>query len=221
MLEKDSPNDPVNLFVNAATAHLHADEQTAITSLRRISSAEHNELRKARGIGIPKRSRATDWIPLAKRASRYMSCSLQLDVFRQDRFVCRYCGKRLVFTPVMRCMSLIYEDFPFHSNWKDRYGHGFYYNHSTTVEHRQPLARLGTSGRNNLITTCFTCNRWKLDSYAEEIGWQELPVSQDSTWDGLTGIYKSLYAMLPVDRLTKTEVTYHLPWLRAVQQAQR
>lgn len=41
------------------------------------------------------------------------------EVFRRDRFRCRYCGVRVIPTPIMELVGNIYPDgFPYHPNWK-------------------------------------------------------------------------------------------------------
>ncbi len=212
-------SDPVRLVERALKEHLNGDEDTASEALQSILSDELRRERAARAVDIPTLPRPSDLIPEIERASRYTSHAVRLDVFRQDHFVCRYCSRGLVFTPVLRCLSLLYECFPFDSHWNDQIGHPFYYNHSTSIEHRFPISRRGTSERSNLITTCFLCNYLKGDALAEEIGWQELPRSLDTSWDGLISTYETLYSTVPSEKMTRIESAYHRPWLQAVRKA--
>jgi 5-methylcytosine-specific restriction endonuclease McrA len=134
------------------------------------------------------------------------------EVFRDDRFQCRYCGGKVIPTPVMELLAEIYEDtFPFHPNWKGGQTHPAIISRSAVIDHVNPGA-WGSDWRtrDNLVTACWPCNARKGDLSLELLGWELLPVSEVE-WDGLTRFYRPLWneAGQPKPRL-------HGSWMQAL-----
>ena len=142
-----------------------------------------------------------------------MSRSLQGEVYRRDRFTCRYCGGRLIPTPVMELIGELYpDDFPFHPNWKGGQTHPAILSRSPVVDHVEPGSLGGDWARlDNLVTACWPCNGRKADFSLEQLGWQIRAVPQGEEWDGLTSTYADLWraAGLP-------KPAYHRAWMKAL-----
>jgi 5-methylcytosine-specific restriction endonuclease McrA len=116
----------------------------------------------------------------------------KLAVFREDRWTCRFCGRKTIDVRVLRQLSKALPDaFPFHPNWKFGESHLLYWTHSTSLEHLVPLARGGADSRESFVTTCYGCNDARSDFTLEELGWVLLPRTQNG-WDGLTGFLPDL-----------------------------
>jgi hypothetical protein len=121
-------------------------------------------------------------------------------VFRDDRWTCRFCGRRTVDPRVLRQLSVALPDaFPYHPNWKFGASHLLFWTHSTSLEHLVPLARGGADSRENFVTTCYACNDARSDFTLEELGWVLLPRTHDE-WDGLTGHIPKLPRRAPRSR---------------------
>jgi 5-methylcytosine-specific restriction endonuclease McrA len=146
-----------------------------------------------------------------------LSRAFQGKVYRRDRFTCRYCGGKLIPTPIMELLGEIYPDaFPFHPNWKGGETHPAIISRSPVVDHVRP----GSSGGawrdlGNLVTACWPCNGRKADFTLEQLRWGIRDVPIDEDWDGLTGRYPALWKGR---RGAEAEVSRGLddrPWVRA------
>ena len=134
-----------------------------------------------------------------------------VEVFHDDQFTCRLCGKRTILVQVLRLLSGLYPDLlPDHPNWKWEIGHPIYWTHTTSIEHLVPLSRGGSPGRENLVTACYICNDTKSYRFLSELGWQLRPPSA-IPWDGLTGLYPQLCEVAG-----KSRVEAHRRWLRVL-----
>jgi len=117
-------------------------------------------------------------------------------VYRRDRFRCRYCDARLIPTPIMRLLADVFpDDFPYHLHWKGGETHPAFSSRSPTVDHVVPWVAGGTNDPENLACACWICNQVKGDLRLEQLGWELLPISGDTTWDGLTRFYRPLWEL--------------------------
>jgi 5-methylcytosine-specific restriction endonuclease McrA len=103
-----------------------------------------------------------------------VSKSLQIRVFRRDRWLCHWCGRPVIFAPAMRYLeqllkrsgfteSLAYHD----ARWRrdkapllDHLG--------AVIDHIQAHSRGGTSDETNFVTSCNKCNSRKSDVLAQD-----------------------------------------------------
>ncbi|MFH1131207.1 MAG: HNH endonuclease [Pseudomonadota bacterium] len=109
-----------------------------------------------------------------------------LRVFIRDGFVDRYSGKRLLFPPVLRLLSLLLpKEFPFHRNWKMKETHPMYWELFPTLDHIIPVARGGSEDSDNLISTSMLRNSAKANWTLEELGWTVHPPGDMDQWDGM------------------------------------
>ena len=120
-------------------------------------------------------------------------------IWREEGYVCRYCGKRLVDLDVMRATAnLLPEAFggPYTENWPRRRvpAYNSFWSHSTSVDHIWPWTRGGDLARANLALCCYDCNGVKGNRSLAEMGWHLRPQSTDR-WDGLRRYLPGLVAL--------------------------
>ena len=107
-------------------------------------------------------------------------------VFVRDGFVDRYSGRRVVFPPVLRVISIgLPVDFPFHPNWKMEVTHPAYWELTATVDHLEAASRGGADDESNWVTTSMARNSAKGNYSLEELGWSLQPPGNIDEWDGL------------------------------------
>ncbi len=118
--------------------------------------------------------------------TRNFNETLALRIFVRDGFVDRYSGKRLLFPPVLRLLSLLLpNEFPFHRNWKMKETHPIYWELFPTLDHIIPITRGGADDTNNLISTSMLRNSAKANWTLEELGWSVHPPGDMNQWDGM------------------------------------
>jgi 5-methylcytosine-specific restriction endonuclease McrA len=198
----------------AAEYHLAGRRGDADAMLRSI---DQEALRRERAEVM---ARIPPWNPsiqrVAKEERAQPALKAQAAMFIRDRFTCRYCGKRTIFTPMLRILSRLYPDaLPYHPNWKFGAGHLIYWTHSASCEHVVPVARGGKSNPDNLVTTCYLCNDAKSSALIEELGWTLQP-SSTAYWDGLT----TLYARLSLSYPDAQRIDYFSQWQQALRDAE-
>ncbi|MGI8854833.1 MAG: hypothetical protein ACR2JW_03700 [Thermomicrobiales bacterium] len=93
----------------------HAAAEEILRSIdRAVLEREYEESAQR----VPKEIRPVRTINAASRAASNASVENQLAMFGRDRFICRYCGKKTIFVPTLRALSLLHPDaFPYHTNW--------------------------------------------------------------------------------------------------------
>jgi hypothetical protein len=128
----------------------------------------------------------------AKRTG--VSERLKLQVFRRDKFTCRYahCQRKTIYIPVLKELSRIFPEFlSYHSNWKPVTDHLLYWVYSTSIEHKLSFPHGGDSTEVNLITACYCCNDVKNYLHLDDLAWQ-ITRPSDSDWDGLESLLPAL-----------------------------
>ena len=107
-------------------------------------------------------------------------------VFVRDGFIDRYSGKRLIFPPVFRAISIVFPaEFPYHPNWKTDATHPAYWEIGATVDHLEPVTRGGADDESNWVTTSMAHNFAKMNWRLEDLGWKLYSPGDMSAWDGL------------------------------------
>ena len=107
-------------------------------------------------------------------------------VFRDDGFIDRYSGEKLVYPPVLRILSyLMPKEFPFHKNWKMSECHIAYWELVPTIDHKKPVSRGGEDEYKNWITTSQLGNSAKSNWTLEELGWKLKASGNLKNWDGM------------------------------------
>jgi 5-methylcytosine-specific restriction endonuclease McrA len=142
-----------------------------------------------------------------------LSRKIQGQIFRRDRFTCRYCGGRLILTPLMELIGGLYpEAFPFHPNWKGGETHPAVLSCSPVVDHIVPGSAGGDwADPENLVTACWPCNGRKADFTLEQLGWEVRVIREREDWDGLTSSYPSLWRVAG-----EPKPSYHGAWIAAL-----
>lgn len=160
---------------------------------------------------------------IPSRPPRQASKQLQVRVFRRDHWLCRWCGRPVIFAPALKYVErwvrqtgftgpLAYHD----ARWRrdkapllDHLG--------AVVDHFQAHSRGGAAVENNFVTSCNKCNMRKNDGLAEEFR-QKSPVHQvrgkygePDQWDGFSTLF-ILLAMQAPELTTRSE----REWLAAL-----
>src|SRR5579872_2715295 len=160
---------------------------------------------------------------LAKRSRKALTKELQVRVFRRDGWLCRWCGRPVIFAPALRFLEhwmrqtgftgpLAYHD----PRWRrdkapllDHLG--------AVIDHVEAHRRGGPDAEANFVTSCNKCNMRKNDALAE--GFQKKsPLHQvrgkygePELWDGLSTLFIVLAGQAPqVTTLTERQ------WLAAL-----
>lgn len=121
-----------------------------------------------------------------KSINRSYTRSKMLEIFLRDGFVDRYSGRKLIFPPVLRILSMKFPDsFPFHKNWKMSECHIAYWELMPTIDHIHPIAQGGTNEDNNLVCTSMMRNSAKSNFTLEQLDWELHPQGDLDEWDGL------------------------------------
>jgi len=119
------------------------------------------------------------------RTERKVSDREKLQVFKADRFRCRYTGDLLLLPAYLRVLSALYPDaFPYHQNWKAEETHPAYWSHTASLEHVEPVSVGGAEHLDNWVTTSMARNQVRSRFALESLGWAVRPRSTDSDWDG-------------------------------------
>jgi 5-methylcytosine-specific restriction endonuclease McrA len=162
--------------------------------------------------------------PAPKRKRSALSKDLQVRIFRRDGWLCRWCGRPVVFAPAMRlvqqwvrdqgCSSpLAYHD----PRWRrdqapllDHLG--------AVIDHIEAFVRGGPHDEPNFVTSCNKCNMRKNSSEVSEFGKRSplIPVKgkygEPSHWDGMT----ILFVLLASQRVAELSAS-ELAWLKALR----
>jgi 5-methylcytosine-specific restriction endonuclease McrA len=147
---------------------------------------------------------------------------LQLDVFRSDGWICRWCKRPVIFAPAMnlllreaqqsgRAEPLAY----YHRNWTHD-GAPLLDELGAVIDHVNACSTGGGHTADNLATACNKCNGRK--SAASVVEWNERPkkkpvkgkYGKPQYWDGLSTLFVALAQRDPVG-LTPSEKG----WLKA------
>ncbi len=147
--------------------------------------------------------------PERTRHPRYASRAIQVQVFRRDRWLCRWCGCPVIFAPMLRYLAefakqegltspLAY----YNRNWRrrdapllDHFG--------AVIDHVEAHSGGGSSAISNLATACNKCNGRKSASSAEDFSKRRprIPVKgkygDPLDWDGLSNLFMVLAAKSP------------------------
>jgi hypothetical protein len=152
-----------------------------------------------------------------ERSNRCVPAAVQVSTFKRDKFVCRYCGRHTVISPLLRLLSIAFGDiFPYQRNWRMDSCHAGYWRDVASCDHLIPIARMGTSDLDNLVTACYMCNSIKQNWLVEELRWHLHPVPTDDGWDGLCGHYPELLRLFE-SRYPEARIAYFREWRRALQ----
>lgn len=115
----------------------------------------------------------------------------------------------------MRLVSEFLPDIlPYHPHGKQSECHIAFWIYMASCDRVVPLARGGTSGLSNPVTSCYQCNSIKQSWLLSELRWEIRPAG--SQWDGLSSSYEML-----LDRLPGEKIAYYRDWRCALAAARR
>ena len=150
--------------------------------------------------------------PLVKAERNYTE-SEKTKVFRDDGFIDRYSGEKLVYPPALRILSyLMPKEFPFHKNWKMSECHIAYWKLVPTIDHKIPVSRDGKDEYKNWITTSQLGNSAKSNWTLKELGWKLKDAGDLKNWDGMMGWF-----MEYVKENKMQNVSYIKKWYKAAE----
>jgi 5-methylcytosine-specific restriction endonuclease McrA len=158
-----------------------------------------------------------------KQRRKGIKPKVAVEVYRRDRWMCRWCNKPVIFPPVMKYLEgelrksgndtrLSY----YHKNWSrahapllDLLG--------AEIDHVEAFSAGGSDEIKNLVTSCHKCNIRKhtatLDKWA--MRHMEKPIKakygEPQHWDGLSALFV-LFAKDSVANLT----VYERAWLKVL-----
>lgn len=158
----------------------------------------------------------------ARAGSRHRKAlpkDLQVRVFRSDHWLCRWCGRPVVFAPVMRQFELFARRSGcagplayFHERWR-RDASPLLDHLAAVVDHVQPYSHGGAHDVSNFVTACNKCNMRKNDRKAKEPRrLVKAKYGEPKHWDGFTTLFVLLAEQ---DRTPLT--TSDTEWLRALK----
>lgn len=152
--------------------------------------------------------------PVIPTARREPAVRTVARVYARDGYQCRYCGGKVVLTPVMRLLSRLHpEAFPYQVNWKAGLTHPAFAALSATLDHVVPVALGGDSlAEDNLVCACWSCNLRKSDLTMDAVGFMLTDRPADPAWDGLSASYRALWVAAGQPMLGANE----REWMRAV-----
>lgn len=152
--------------------------------------------------------------------------SLQVQIFRRDRWICRWCGRPVIFAPAMRHLAEFAKDEGFdgplayyNRNWR-RSDAPLLDHMGAVIDHVEAHSAAGPSILSNLVTACNKCNAYKSASTADVFS-MRLPLrpvkgkyGEPEHWDGLSTLFLLLLARNPGSATSSERA-----WLRALKGA--
>lgn len=122
--------------------------------------------------------------------------AMQAAIYLRDRWLCRYCGVEILFSPALKVLDTLCP------------GHAYYSQHGSRttmakllldrcacIDHVRCVKHLGDNAPENLVAACWSCNLRK--SASDDLSWCErlIPISAlapSPGWDGLVGVIRKL-----------------------------
>jgi 5-methylcytosine-specific restriction endonuclease McrA len=122
--------------------------------------------------------------------------AIQAAIYLRDRWLCRYCGVEILFSPALKVLDTLCP------------GHAYYSQHGSgatmakllldrcaCIDHVRCVKHLGDNAPENLVAACWSCNLRK--STSDDSSWCErlIPISAlapSPGWDGLVGVIRKL-----------------------------
>jgi len=131
---------------------------------------------------LPKDLRARGRMPSAKE---------QDAIFERDKWRCRFCGAKVI---CKKARSVFVKMFPLEAHWggKEYAQHTALYALESSIDHVLPHSRGGTNDPENLVTSCYCCQRGRGQWTIEEVELLDPRLAEPPQfgWDGLTRLRK-------------------------------
>jgi 5-methylcytosine-specific restriction endonuclease McrA len=158
------------------------------------------------------------------RLPRYASRLVQVQAFRRDRWLCRWCGRPVIFAPAMRYLAEFVRQEGYNGilayykrNWR-RSDAPLLDHMGAVIDHVEAHSGGGASVISNLATACNKCNARKSSQSAEafEKRHPAIPVKgkygDPRDWDGLSTLF-----MILIDKNRGSATSTERAWLRALK----
>lgn len=157
------------------------------------------------------------------RKRRSLPKTLQLAIFRRDKWLCSWCKRPVVFSPTFKLLQTKVRASGFLSV-------AYYHPHGTrrdaplldelgaAIDHVQAFSSGGACSKENFCTACWKCNTRKGDAPLEawEQRYKRSPIKgkygEPEEWDGLTALF---VVLAEGDTASLTTTEKH--WLRALK----
>lgn len=151
---------------------------------------------------------------------------LQVEVFRRNGWICRWCGRPVIFAPAMKYLERFVRSGGFtkpvayHDAHWTRRNAPLLDHMGAVIDHVQPHSGGGTDVAGNFATACNKCNASKSNAPQDQFSKKSprRPVKgkygEPGHWDGLS----TLFVML-VERERETASASELDWLKHLKNA--
>lgn len=179
---------------NIDSAHLLSETVRAVL-MGQNQVAQHQLLRltKTPNKGAPD----TGKVPLKMRWK----------IFTRDHFVCRHCGRRTIFMPVLVALSFRFpEDFPFAGENHNAMCHGCFWTDIPVVD----VITGTTASPESSVTSCYSCFTAK-NRFPDNTRWIPKPVSHYD-WDGLSNSLRDLCVVT-----NTSAMPYFFEWMKVIR----
>jgi 5-methylcytosine-specific restriction endonuclease McrA len=153
---------------------------------------------------------------------------LQVEVFRRDGWICRWCGRPVIFAPAMKYLerfarsSGITEPLAYHDAHWTRHNAPLLDHMGAVIDHVGAHSRGGKDLADNFATACNKCNANKSNASQDEFS-KTSPrhavkgkYGEPQHWDGLSTLFVIL-----VERAGETATSSEGEWLRALRGSSR
>jgi 5-methylcytosine-specific restriction endonuclease McrA len=146
---------------------------------------------------------------MAQQNRKRIPKDLQVRVFRRDRWICRWCGRPVIFPPAMRYLEQLARQMGhsgrlayFDPRWRrdrapllDHLG--------AVIDHERAFSRNGEDSEANFVTSCNKCNARKSASEVADFK-SRLPLlpvkgkyGEPQDWDGFSTLFVLLAKRAP------------------------
>ena len=164
-----------------------------------------------------------DFADVEARKRKAISKTLQVQVFRRDHWLCRWCGRPVVFAPALKYLEkfvrstgytghLAYHD----ARWR-RDNAPLLDHLGAVIDHVEAHARGGANSKENFVTSCNKCNMRKNACSVEEFSNRsplrrvKAKYGEPDRWDGISILF-TLLAAQSRDLATQSD----RQWLQAL-----
>lgn len=121
-----------------------------------------------------------------------ISKQIQLEIFLRDKWMCRYCGEEVLFSPALKVLD---EQVPdkgyYHRNGRANKMSPMLLNKSGAIDHIHPVSDGGGNEFDNLVSSCWKCNSSKSNDLSPNWINKIIPIEElkpAEGWDGMFGL---------------------------------
>lgn len=186
----------LNFFVAAVDTAIKGDFELALGTLQKTNSdelrnwfVEHGQMsgwhHRVKILKVAKPNKFQGILEINRRINNFES-----DVYSRDRYICQYCGIRVIDPKVLRKIEKLFGKENFKSSGRNNdVRHGISLTFRATADHVLPISHGGRTNLDNLVTCCWNCNYGKYNVLIEQMGILDprlKPKQTKESWQGLT-----------------------------------